>query len=294
MNLPVSRQNAEITTQSQPIATHSDYIVSIAPNTAKAIQAALNSFFNAGQNIDNLTDATLAAYVQHSIDAGLSINTIKTRVALLRKFSQDALGITIPVKGSIHGLKIKAYSRSKNQSAGRGQANGLSDVDVMAAIKAIDTDQLTGKRDAALLYFSMVTAGRVSETISYKVKDIDEARKVILLRSSKTDQEGQGTYKHLSNNLLTLLKDYIATAGLSGEDVIFNLSARHINRIIKQHLGDGYSSHSFRVGFIETAIQRGLTESSIMLTTKHKTSRMVAHYGQKSNQANSAAASMFS
>ena len=90
--------------------------------------------------------------------------------------------------------------------AGRGQANGLSDVDVMAAIKAIDTDQLAGKRDAALLYFSMVTAGRVSETISYKVKDIDEVRKVILLKSSKTDQEGVGTYKHLSGKSNHALK----------------------------------------------------------------------------------------
>ena len=300
------RERQEIVSRSERLADQACYLDSIAPNTRRAMQGALDHYARYDLDILAISDEELQYFVLFCIEEELSVNTIKTRVAMLRKYALDGLGIDIPFKGSLHRLELTAYQKRlarAGEKRGNGQASGLSDIDVLSLVRVIE-DDFKGKRDKALLLFSFITAGRVSETINFRVSDIDWKRETIHLGHNKTDQDGEGTEKHLPSFVLEALEEWIMAAGLFGDDLIFRsmdrhgnirdrISAQAINGIIKQYFGDGYSSHSFRVGFIETAIERGITEAAVMLTTKHKTSRMVAHYGRKANQKKSAAAQLW-
>ena len=51
-----------------------------------------------------------------------------------------------------------------------------------------------------------------------------------------------------------------------------------VNRWLRQQLGVGYSSHSFRAGWITEAAAAGITEAAMMLQTRHRTTGQLMPY----------------
>ena len=98
---------------------------------------------------------------------------------------------------------------------------------------------------------------------------------------SKTDQTGVGTVRYLSWEAMQDL-DRLRAIEPSGE-YIFNLSTRSIARRIKAAVrfagfGDGFSSHSCRVGMAVDLSKHKFGLQSVQNAGGWKTSEMVAHY----------------
>ena len=138
-------------------------------------------------------------------------------------------------------------------------------------------DTITGKRDAALIALAYSTASRASELVAYRFEDIDHDARVILLRRSKTDQEGRGAEKHLSRDAIAAISAWREASGVTSGPILRSVNrggavgegvtTRALAKIIKRLLGDEYSPHSVRVGFVQSAVERDATIPEISLTT---------------------------
>jgi integrase len=171
--------------------------------------------------------------------------------------------------------------------------------DIKQMVEAIRVEQgcqprLIGVRDRALLLVGFAGAFRRSELVALTVEDVTYSRDgiKILVRRSKTDQEGAGLEKIIPYGACPLtcpvraLQDWIEGAGITG-GAIFRRIDRHGNMgmkslsshavalIVKRngHIGgdsEKFSGHSLRSGFITSASENNVSEHLIMLHTGHK------------------------
>jgi integrase len=146
---------------------------------------------------------------------------------------------------------------------------------------------LRGKRDRALLLIAYDTLRRRSELTSLRIDDIQwfsDGHAVILLRRSKTDQEGAGKYLHLSARTCIAIKQWMQVAQITSgfllrgvsmaKRVTPSLGHGQISRIYK-HLGHKagldaqvvhkISGHSLRVGGAQDMLISGASLPQIMV-----------------------------
>ena len=173
-------------------------------------------------------------------------------------------------------------------------------------LRAISTDLpegLLGLRDRALLLVGFAGAFRRSELAQLEVRDLTftEDGLEVLLRRSKTDQEGAGETKGLpcgsdpATCPVRSLKAWLEVAQLQ-EGPVFrevtrhgrlgttSLAGRSIARIVKRNASAAgldparYSGHSLRAGLATAAAKAGKSTLAIMRQTGHKSADMVARY----------------
>lgn len=171
------------------------------------------------------------------------------------------------------------------------------------AMTALIPDSLKGARDRALLLIGFAGAFRRSELVSLTVEDIATGREglTIMLRRSKTDQEGQGVKIAIpyGSNLDTCpVRAYAGWLEASG--IVSGPVFRHVNahgHIASRHLADKsvalivkryaaaagmdparYAGHSLRAGLATAAAQANVSERKIMDQTRHKSVAMVRRY----------------
>lgn len=153
---------------------------------------------------------------------------------------------------------------------------------------AVLPDTLIGRRDKALLLLAFSGAFRRSEIVGLDLRDVREERDGlrVLLRRSKTDQEGQGLEKGIlyqSDPLfcpVRALLVWIQSAGLS-EGPLFRSISRHgrvgserltdkaVNLIVKRTCRSAgldptsFSAHSLRAGLATQGAADGAPERLI-------------------------------
>jgi len=146
----------------------------------------------------------------------------------------------------------------------------------LAAISAT-----SGAFDIALAHVLSSCGLRRSEAAALRwddVQKLDDGSGRIAVRRSKTDQEGEGTIIYASKAAM------VALEGLARDgELVFGISPSQINRRIKAActragLGDGYTSHSGRVGTATRMAARGAPMAVVMRQGRWRTERMVAHY----------------
>ena len=160
---------------------------------------------------------------------------------------------------------------------------------------------LIGIRDRAILLLGFAGAFRRSELVSLDIEDLTFTRDgfVILLKKSKTDQEGEGSEKAIpyGGNPLTCpvraVKDWLDAAKIQfgpllcpinrhGQLQCKRLTAHAIALIVKRSYLEGssknISGHSLRAGFVTTAAKRKVPEHLIMKQTGHKCSDTLKRY----------------
>lgn len=161
---------------------------------------------------------------------------------------------------------------------------------------------LIGIRDRAILLLGFAGAFRRSELVSIDVENITFSRDgfVVLLRKSKTDQEGEGFEKAIpyGGNPITCpvraIKDWVECSKITsgpifrpinrhGQLQTKRLSSHAIALIVKRcYLEDGNSNnvsgHSLRAGFVTTAAKKKVPEHLIMKQTGHKCSDTLKRY----------------
>jgi len=151
------------------------------------------------------------------------------------------------------------------------------------------------ERDVMLRALCLVLwcgALRVSEAHDMRWSDLlweDEGVRY-LLRASKTDQYAEGAEIALPRHPVTSLCPCAALAAWRdasqhAHDAVWCRNGKPISqlthlvsRFVKAQLGAGYSSHSFRAGWITEAAAAGVTEAAMMLQTRHKTTGQLVPY----------------
>lgn len=172
-----------------------------------------------------------------------------------------------------------------------------------AMVAPLSEDRLLDVRDRALLLVGFAGAFRRSEIVGLDVADISNGSDglTVLLRRSKTDQEGQGRKVGIpygSNPATCPVRAYRAWLDASGvtSGPAFRpvgrgntvgagrLHDRGVAMAVKRRLAAAmidpasYAGHSLRSGLATSAARAGASERSIMAQTGHKSLPMVRRY----------------
>ena len=152
------------------------------------------------------------------------------------------------------------------------------------AMVAASPDTLAGKRDRALVLLGFAGAFRRSELVALRVADVDESQAGlrVIVRHSKTDQEGEGATVAIARGAVVCpvkaLQEWLEAAGISSGPVFravsksgavaeAGLSDRSVANIVKAMVGavgldaTAFSGHSLRSGFLTSAATAARTFS---------------------------------
>jgi integrase len=266
---------------------------SIAPNTAKAYGDALRKLF---EHLDGqpLTDATLAGYLAHLYTRGLAPATITVAVQAVR-FWEKLEGRPSSV-GPLTARTL-AGIRREGRDRGRGQVTGLTRETVNLMVRnAVVTGTLAGLRDAALFRIMSDALLRIGEAVAIDCEDITtefDGSGRLLLRRSKTDQEGKGASLFLTARTVDAIRKLQKRAGYAAGALFRRMlkgdrmsDARltvdgawlAIKASAKQIGIKGVSGHSLRIGTAQELAQRGATLVELQNAGRWSDSQMPAHY----------------
>ena len=264
---------------------------SIAENTRIAYASALRGFEGSGHPE---TDAGVAAYLTGLYESGHSAATATMAVAALR-FRAKLAGRPSPVGESAQ--RVLAGFRRLASERGRGKVTGVrwEDAD-RAAQMAEGTGTLAGLRDAAIVSVASDALLRVAEVSALDVADVDLGEQTVLIRRSKTDQEGKGVTQYLGEPTVERVRAWVVNAGLT-EGPLFRgvnkagrlrrgrLTGHSIRNIIirwgKAAGVDGrVSGHSLRVGGAQSLASAGASLVEMQLAGRWRSPDMPGRYAQ--------------
>jgi len=170
--------------------------------------------------------------------------------------------------------------------------------DLLEKLIAICDDDLIGIRNKVLLQLGYETIRRRAELCAFEfcdIKHMPKARYAINLRSSKTDQYGEGKLLPISDTLVEIIYEWKRKANLEhgkilrgffkGKSIRDKLNPSSINNILKQlqakaqidDIGE-LSGHSFRVGGAIDMLSNGIPLEHIILRGGWKSDTTAMRY----------------
>jgi site-specific recombinase XerD len=270
-----------------------------AENTKRAYRSGWRDFetwcMAQGRRSLPATVETVVEYLTHLAARGQKLSTINVKRAAISSAHVMA-GAQDPTKhGDVTSL-MKGITRSlaKLGKTTPAKKAPVTLEDLRAMLATIDTGTIAGKRDKAILLIGYAGAFRRSELVNVNVEDVrTNGHLVIVLPTSKTDQEGQGLKKHIEAlEDVTLCpvqayREYLDAAGINsgpvfrrlnrfGQPTGHRLTAQSVALIVKRMARDAgmdwraFSGHSLRAGFVTSAHLAGAGEADIMKQTGHK------------------------
>jgi len=232
---------------------------------------------------------TVMAFLAAEATGGAKASTLGRRVAAIR-YAHKAAGHEPPTNRETVKAVMRGIRRTIGAAPERKEAATAGRVaDMVAAIP----DTLAGKRDRALLVLGFAGAFRRSELVALTVADLIEAEGGfrVLIRKSKTDQEGQGQEIAIPNGgklrPVEAVRAWLAAAGIT-EGPLFRpitrggkvqpaaLTDRSVASIVKAYAERAgldpaaYAGHSLRAGFLTTAAEHGASVFKMMEVSRHK------------------------
>lgn len=243
---------------------------------------------------------TIAAYFASLADRGRKASTISRRKAAIanahRLAGHEPLTQAEPVKAVLSGIRRRIGVAVTRKAPATARA-------ITAMLKRLP-DTTTGKRDRALLLIGFSAALRRSELAALEIADIEWVEHGIFvhIRSSKTDQEGEGHQVAIPRGsklkpveaLEAWLAELRNNAGplfrpiAKGNRIVDrHLSGQSIADIVKRHAGGAkldaalFSGHSLRAGFVTSALERGADPFKVMDVTRHKSVNTLRVYDRR-------------
>lgn len=208
---------------------------------------------------------------------------------------------------------VKVAMKRLWRKAGRRQRQALA-ITYQRREEMIDaaTTDLKGLRDRALISVAYDLGCRRSELVSLRIEDIDRVEGeagTILIRKSKTDQEGTGSVRFLAPTTLDAIDRWLDRARIE-DGMLFrsvtrygavgaSLEAGSVSKIYKDlcraaaHTVDAVlatSGHSTRVGMAQDMAAAGIDLAGIMQAGNWKSPMMVARYIERLSALKGAAA----
>ena len=232
------------------------------------------------------------------LEAGLKLATINRAVVSISLAQVVAGGANprddLQVREFLKGLRRRLRSQPRREAAPL-MLDGLR-----SALSTQPTSTRLGLRNRALLLVGWFGALRRSELVALDRGDVrdDADGLVIKVRSSKTDQEGQGAVLGLprrSDELCpaTAVKQWLAIRDDDGEEALFiavdrrcggrRLSTKGVERVMagvvdNAGLQGQLTPHSLRSGFATQAARAGKPAHAIRRQTRHRSLAMLERY----------------
>ena len=265
-------------------------LASVSSNTLTVYRKALDRI-ETWLNGQGLTDERLAEYLTELFHTGKSPQTIGGVVAAVQWRAKHTKSES--VVGPITSTTL-AGIRREGKERGRGQVDGLAwaEVDRVCAYCEAD-NSVAGLRDASLIRLMSDCLLRVSEAVAVDIEDIKD--NTLIVRSSKTDQEGTGEALFVCDVTIDLISRYQAEAELDTGALFRRLykngrpGARLTDRSARQIVKDraravgikGFvSGHSLRVGSAESLAHAGASLVEMQQAGRWKDPQMPAHYAR--------------
>lgn len=242
---------------------------------------------------------TVALYLVDLADS-LRISSLERRKASISKAHEFA-GHASPVR---HPAVQEVWRGLKRQKGTAPDKSAPVTMEALRLLVATCGDDLRGKRDRALLLLGFSGCFRRSELVAIEMADlsfVDEGLEV-LVRRSKTDQEGKGIKKRIpyGSNLETCpirsLKAWMDGAGIEDGKVFRaitrhstvngSLSAQSVALVVKARAEQAgldpeqFSGHSLRSGFATSAAKAGASTAELMQQGGWRTERIAIGYVQ--------------
>ena len=283
-----------------------------ASNTVRAYKSDFNDFglFCAQNGLKSLPSEPkiVSLYLTHLSIKDTKMSTLKRRlvsIGVIHKLKGHYLDTKHPsIIENIMGIKRRKGSIQK----GKKPILISSLKKIINAIDQQNKGEIKKLRDRSIILIGFSGGFRRNEIVSLDYDDLDfvpEGLK-INLRSSKTDQFGEGFTKALPYFERTQycpvisLKNWIKISKISSGPVFRRfikgskitekrLTDQTVALLIKEYLklaginSKNYSGHSLRSGFATSAAESGVEERSIMAMTGHKSTEMVRRYIKEAN-----------
>jgi len=231
----------------------------------------------------------VCAYLANLATSGAKASTIGRKAASIR-YAHRLAGHEPPTNVET----VKAVLRGIRREIGTAQTHKApATADRIAEMVRGLPDTLIGKRDRALLLLGFAGAFRRSELVALIVADLIEAEggMRVIIRHSKTDQEGQGQEVAIPHGSrlrpVEAVRTWLEAAGIT-EGPVFRpiakggrvgavaLSDRAVALIVKHHAERAgldpatYAGHSLRAGFLTTGAENGASVFKLMEVSRHK------------------------
>jgi integrase len=269
---------------------------SIAPNTRRACASDLLQFEAWGGSIP-ATPVMLAAYLAAHSET-LSVATLVRRVATISK-AHEARGLPNPCRSEIVRATLRGIKRTRGVA--QCEAKPLLREDLFRVLDAM-SEGMKDARDRALLLVGFAGGFRRSEIVGLNCDDVERVRQglIIILRRSKTDQEGAGRkvgipFGRTRHCPVLALDRWVEVSGIEAGRIFRpvdrhggvaseRLSGEAVSLIVKERVAaadmdpTGFSGHSLRAGFATSAVQAGVATLKIRGQTGHASEVMLARY----------------
>ena len=236
-----------------------------APNTIRAYRVDMQEFIDYCENRDALalpaSPEVVAEFLVSVIGTGPKSATIRRKLSSISAIHRLS-NLPDPTTHSEVRIAMRKMYRQLGRNA--EQAYGIT-LPLLEKLLAATSQDLRGKRDRTLLLMAHDTLRRQSELASLRIEDIDHLSDdgaSVLLRRSKTDQEGAGKWLHLSARTALALQLWIGSASISNGLILRGVVGR--NKITGQ-LSDGQISRIYK----RLARRAGLSEPTIKTISGH-------------------------
>jgi site-specific recombinase XerD len=227
-------------------------------------------------------------------------STIARRLAAISRYHRDhnwynpaSLKFSA-ISQVIHGIKRDRGTRPEQKRA-------LSTDELRKMVTALP-DTPHGLRDRAMLLLGFAGGFRRSELAALDFSDIEDAEDglKVLLRRSKTDQQGEGRHVGIPYGSdpktcpVRAYRKWVATAGITAGSVFRSFRYRTmmaqgitdqvVAKIVKtsaKRVGipaEALAGHSLRSGLCTTAARNGASERAIMKQTGHRSVQVLRKY----------------
>jgi site-specific recombinase XerD len=248
------------------------------------------------------TPETVALFLTAEATRGIKPATLIRRLAAIR-MAHEGLGHPTPTQHKGVKSVLKGIKREKGIAPKKKAPATVKRIASMIAY--CKTDTLAGLRDKALLLLGFAGAFRRSELVALTLDDIEHTHEGIkvIIRKSKTDQEGQGQIIAIPNGtrfrVVDTLMAWLQVADIT-EGYLFRpikkgskvqpmaLTNRSVANIVKHYasqaglMADDFSGHSLRSGFITSGAAAGADIFKLMEVSRHKKPETVMGYVRES------------
>jgi site-specific recombinase XerD len=247
--------------------------------------------------------ATVAAFLAAQAQAGIKASSIGRRLAAIRYGHRLAGFIEPPTNSELVRATLRGIRRTLG-TAPEQKAPATADV-IAVMLKHCPAETLIGTRDRALAALGFAGAFRRPELVALQVADLMEVPDGlrVLIRKSKTDQEGQGQEVAILRGVkicpveavqvwlarAEITSGHVFRSVLKGGRLAGPLPERCVALVVKKLIERagldpaGFSGHSLRAGFCTSAAEHGANLFKLMDVTRHRSVDTVRSYVRRAD-----------
>jgi len=268
-------------------------------STIRADQSEFNNFSrwcdSANSSALPTTLDTISGFISSQMEK-YAPATVRRRISAISRIHRLS-ELSDPTVSETVRLALRRMHRIKSRR--QKQALGLTAV-LRDQLIAATSNDLLGCRDRAVISLAYDTLRRRSELVALRIEDLDpipQGGAIILVRRSKTDQEGSGMLAYVSPATLDFCLTWIDQAAIEHGPILRSVNKRGIigaslypgsvGRIYKrlaatagmsEETVNDISGHSARVGAAQDMAAAGIDLLAIMQAGGWKSPNIVARY----------------